>query len=607
MDLDHLDHLDHNKARIYFIMARQQVPGYWYDPDKHNYFRVLPDHLATPDSEYSQSAIRHKIQEQEKRNRRDEISRQRASELAPRSKLLGDAVSIGLHREHGHRYRRPLVEDDIARTYVAGIQRFENRSLFVENAAYLSMQNFKIKQPFEDSSILPSGSMFVHDALTDSWIIGGSTGFSESKVSVVASLWCYVPRTLYSAHHSSGIRSAAGARLVQNNPIRYNSDISSLDLSPSRNVVVTTYGSSVPATIRITALRDPRQENYLQNEYVVENSLETVFGLHRSQRERTIWSSAVNPFTGGASTNSADQIAVGTSNGMSFVDLASETWTIPQDPNRDSSLDEVKALSWMDPHVVAGGRSNGRVLLWDTRTNKNDLSFTHGRSVLNVKCLPEKGPYMVVAGAPHSLNLYDLRFGRKTGSRDPPEEPLSEQQPHHKHRSKHQKRSSFKQRYHSNQQESLEQQGSSKERDRHLQPVLTFAYENEYDQPGMDVRDNVLAVGDENRCIQLYSLITGELLRSVVSDDPSLPPRRPWSKQVVRCIRFVDEPGVPSYIPGHEYADKEGATCIDMYGWRNLNAGRTVLAASVGGRIVTYAWSKGDATEGKGNDTEEGL
>ncbi|KAL9097833.1 MAG: hypothetical protein Q9165_000159 [Trypethelium subeluteriae] len=579
-------------------MAPPELPGYYFDPKLQRHFKIMPDHLVYPEHPYSATNVAKKRKEQEKRDRHDQLIRTIRSETAPRSNILGRAISIGLHREHGHTLRRPLQADASAQTYVAGIQRSYNGDITPRDASGFSRHP---KPMFSTKT-----SFFVHDPLTDAWIMGGSTGLNSAKTSIVASPWAKQHRENYST-------SAAGIRLIHEDVMRYNAELSSLGLTPSRVQLATTYGAAEPAKLHITRLADPSEFTHL-DAYSLRDGVDTFYSLPDNQATCTIWSSAANPFTSmGASVGNTDQIAVGSSKGVSLIDLESGRWTKYRDPgemDRHKPQDEIWTLSWMSPHVLAGGGKTGRVLLWDTRTSNADFSFMHDHPVSNIKCLPEKGPCVVITGTVNSLDLYDLRFGRQRKSDQSSVQQHSQDThyvkvPDHRqqlsnfHRERQQGHHGHRQRqYHPN---TIQQYRSKRRRrfdtpkippksDHYLQPLLTFDYENIGHKPGMDVYLDVLATGDGDGHIRLYSLVTGALLRTIKPQYPNETANWSSGAAAINCIRFVDEPGIPSHVTPIDEADASYKHGSEIWRRRNLNAGRTALAAGVAGEIVLYAW-----------------
>ncbi|KAL9080210.1 MAG: hypothetical protein Q9157_000993 [Trypethelium eluteriae] len=558
----------------------------------------MPDHLVNPEHPYNATNVAKRQKEQEKRDRHDQLIRTIRSETAPRSKILGCTISIGLHREHGHTLRNPLLADAAAQTYATGIQRSYNRDITYRDTSGFSRHS---KPKFSTKT-----SLFVHDPLTDVWIMGGSTGVNSAKTSVVASPWAQ-------QHWQDCSTSAAGIKLIHEDLMRFNAGLSSLGLTPSRVQLATTYGAAEPAKLHITRLPDPSDFTY-GDAYSLWGGLDTFYSLPDDQTMCTIWSSAANPFTSmGASVGNADQIAVGSSKGVSLIDLESGRWTRYRDPEelgRHKPQDEIWALSWMSPFVLAGGGKTGKVLLWDIRTGKTDFSFMHDHSVSNIECLPEKGPVMVVTGTVNSLNLYDLRFGRQRKSEKPLEQqhsqdpygvtpPECRQQSSNFYRGRkqgphgsrqHQYRPNPTQQYRSKRRQRLHTPNCPPKLDHYLQPLLTFDYENVVHKPGMDVCSDVLAISDGDGYIRLYSLVTGALLRTIMPQYPNERAERSSDAVAINCIRFVDEPGYPLYGPPPDETDASYKHYSKIWRRRNLNAGRTALAAGVAGEIVLYAW-----------------
>jgi hypothetical protein len=106
---------------------------------------------------------------------------------------------------------------------------------------------------------------------------------------------------------------------------------------------------------------------------------------------------------------------IGLTRGFTRVDLASgrndETWGFPSD---------ILSAQWVQPGVGALGFRNSTVLLWDFRASQGAIRLKHGGSVAHLAPADASGNYLVAAGVPDALALYDLRMSRLAVSSDFP-------------------------------------------------------------------------------------------------------------------------------------------------------------------------------------------
>ncbi|KAI9689313.1 MAG: hypothetical protein M1822_009963 [Bathelium mastoideum] len=578
----------------------------WYD-EENNITVHIRDDYSEPHHEHNLSNVLKTIKARKGLERCNELKRKAQLERASHSKLLNRLVSPRLLPEHGFVSRKDLIADALNHFYATGLVRYVNRA------------NRISQEEVPDAG----KSMFVHDTAADAWILGGSynaqtdpwldtfTGYGGSKLSFISSPWRqHMENFDYGNIEIRSARTANGPIILPGDFKNYRSDITSLNITPSRNIVVTTFGSDAERPlIHIIELADPSDFGP-DEECVLRNGRERIFDERGSRRHISqtdnIWSAAPNPFTSmGASATAVEQIAIGTWRGVGIFDTTSQSGTGYERTLGNGTYDQVKALSWRSPRVLAAGHQSGKVLLWDTRTNKHDFRFSHGNSILNIKCLSHDSPYMVVQGAEDTLNLYDFRFGRPTkpkkilpashrkqqhsrGSSGFRHEPYD---PHHRSHGRSQPRPPL----------------SPPPNSRSLDPVLTFPYTNPYEDvtspPGLDTHESgLLAVGDGMARVHLYSLITGDSLQSQQLWPPGIlrGAGRVYTGEEravlgVRCVRFVKEPGVRSYAPGVEW---EGASCVSVAGRRNLDAGRVAVAASVGGMVGVWSWEDEWEVEG---------
>jgi hypothetical protein len=289
--------------------------------------------------------------------------------------------------------------------------------------------------------------------------------------------------------------------------LHYQSNISSISLSPSRTLVTTTMGSSHPASIHLTQLVDPQNAASSQP---LDTGIST---LMRPLGVSTIWTASPNPYR----TSIDEIVAVGTSNGLITLDNESGTWRCSPLVKTDS---DVLSLDWLSPTVLAAGLRDASIMLYDSRNRDSIKRLRHASPVIGLRRADHESR-LVVCGLSNSLAMYDLRMIREAISSHP-----TEPSPHKTSQPKKPKNRWKKQSV-----DMLGKPASSK-------PVLHFEYNNKYQLPsGFDVQTELglVAAAEETGDVQIYSLRTGEKVRTLdIASDGS-------TGEHVKCLRFVED------------------------------------------------------------------
>ncbi|KAK9238197.1 hypothetical protein V1525DRAFT_375517 [Lipomyces kononenkoae] len=159
---------------------------------------------------------------------------------------------------------------------------------------------------------------------------------------------------------------------------------------------------------------------------------------------------------------------------------------------------DVFTVECLEPHTFLAGLRDASVRILDTRIpargRNQPVALWHASAITKMKIVKEG--YLVLAGLEDSLALYDLRFAKAQ------EQPGLSSQRYQHHPAQYQKWA--------NQQKSMSR------------PVIKYdGYVNEHVfDHGFDISNDkrTLAVADQSRAVKLYSLWTGNQLRSPVSD-----------------------------------------------------------------------------------------
>ena len=252
-----------------------------------------------------------------------------------------------------------------------------------------------------------------------------------------------------------------------------NSRISSMNISPtSGTLVTTTMGSSRPPIIHLTTHTD----------------LTGISELYTPHGITAIWTSAPSP-----SSAPTETIAVGTSNALlTLTRTSSAGWATAKPLSLPS---DVQALTWLSPTTLALGLRNASIHLWDARSRGHRMCLMN-RSAVTALRRADDATRLVVAGLRSELALLDLRMPRA-------EEP------------------------------------TARGRKPPSLPVLAFDYANEANPAlGLDVQPELglVAAGDENGAVRVYSLRTGETLREFVAEGG-----RDGERYRSHCVRFVED------------------------------------------------------------------
>jgi hypothetical protein len=286
----------------------------------------------------------------------------------------------------------------------------------------------------------------------------------------------------------------------------FQSNISSISLSPSRTLITTTLGSSYPASIHLTQLLDPWNA-------VSSQPLDTgISTLMRPLAVSSIWTASPNPHC----TSSNETVAVGTSNGLITIDNSTGTWRCS--PLVETHSD-VLALDWLSPTTLAAGLRDSSIMLYDSRNRDSIKRLRHGAPVIGVR----RGDHesrLVVCGLSSCLAMYDLRMIREAVSSSTTKPAVNNNNQHKKQKNR------------------WKRQPIDLVRNPTSMPVVQFEYNNQYQHPlGFDVQNElgIVAAAEETGNVQIYSMRTGEKVRKLEIASGGL------TGEHVKSLRFVED------------------------------------------------------------------
>ncbi|KAI9699341.1 MAG: hypothetical protein M1836_002951 [Candelina mexicana] len=394
------------------------LPGVWFiasDREKKKYFKIIPNHIAPQGVQYSREKIKKSKDNERKRKRETEQAR-RLKHYIQHSKILKHPLggAYCLNRETGTQD----PECDIrAKVYTQGLER----STTFNAGASAAIQHFARDEA--------TGGLFYEYSFR---------GLNQLK--------CVTPdkdtngKVTYSEPRAKPITSPT------------HSEITSINIGPTRTLVSTTLGGDADATITLTKLVEPSQFDGTW----LDIGVHTI--LHPG--DQTLWTSRPSKTDG--------TIAIGTSTGVLLLKETSSNWTVN---HALKSKTDIFALEFLSSSTIAAGGRDSSIRLYDQRSSGKALRLRHPSSVTGIRQVDEWR--IVVCGLRNSMRLYDLRS--QPG-------PTSTTKTSHKA----------------------------------TQPVLEYPYLNDFRLGlgfDVDLETGLVAAASEDRNLQLFSVYSGEEIR----------------------------------------------------------------------------------------------
>ncbi|KAI9713365.1 MAG: hypothetical protein M1812_006643 [Candelaria pacifica] len=353
----------------------REIPGYYFadlmlsvpsDREKKKYFKIIPNHVAPKGAQYSRENVK-KSRENERKRKRDDEKAHRIKQQVQRSEILNHPLggAYYLNRETGTQAPQRGIR---AKTYVHGLER---------STTFCTGESSRIQH-------------FARDEATGGLFYG--CGFQRLN-----QLKCVTPdrdgngKITYSESRAKPISSPTG------------SEITSINIGPTRTLVSTSLGGDADASIMLTKLVEPGQFDGTWLDVGVHMILHP--------REQTIWTSGTSKHDG--------TIAIGTSTGVLLLKETDNNWT---ESRALKSNTDIFALEFLSPSTIAAGGRDSSIQLYDQRSSGKALRLRHPSSVTGIRQVDDWR--VVVCGLRGSMRMYDLRAqpgaGKKGEKATPP-------------------------------------------------------------------------------------------------------------------------------------------------------------------------------------------
>ncbi|PVH94573.1 hypothetical protein DM02DRAFT_185628 [Periconia macrospinosa] len=494
-------------------MDGREIPGFYFDTEKKKYFKIqTPRHAPAPDSKYTidnirkerkRQKIRHDVELKEKKLQKETIVR----------RFLNDPIMhASLDREMGLRktsyYMHTAWPD-------ACISPVSNRPHVVVDRPKPSIVR-----------------LFDRDPKTKTlYAVHADNQIKRRRINTPDNVPLPPPdREPEQAFHTATPSEYSFEPWDELH--RLTSPISSLQYLPTTGTLVATaYGADRPPVVHFSN-PDP------DGPYVAQQFTPT--------GTTSIWTSRAPPvsFSAPPSTMSSssvaasdtEAVAVGTSNSLLvFKRLPCGQWNVT---TPFESKADVLTLDWLAPTTIAMGCRNGKIHLYDTRSQGSSTILRHPFPITSLRRADDE-TRLVCAGLEDSLYLYDIRSSRRSKSS------VNSGNDHHYNKKYFEymypdRRSRKKRR--------TMQHVASRD---WSQPVLTFEHSNKDGSAlAIDVHPQmglVAAAQDnapETPAVRIHNLWTGKLAKEIERTGPMQNPEKLYQNQI-QCLKFMDfEEGV---------------------------------------------------------------
>ncbi|KAF2836960.1 hypothetical protein M501DRAFT_211401 [Patellaria atrata CBS 101060] len=428
-----------------------EIAGHYYDEEQDRYFKIQSSGLATP----NQSKY-----------------------------VLDEVLKVKRARE-----KRKLQDEFVAQQQISTVKRAQHLRPTTATTAALAHEQDCYSKPSPRklayvSSFSASLKTFPRYVTKNSLVRLEGFAHDELTDAVFLALSTTIPRNHYwvacdTAHQFAVNSPRWTSHLVRTELQYFVKRKDQVDFSPSTGTLILSGGGGAGSEIYLTHLSE--SDRMRPNFDLWQASIATLLRPDVS----SIRSLAVNPFrTTNSSYASTEKIIAGASDCLlSITSTGYGTWDTSRSIRTHS---DVMAVSWLAEEIAMAGCRDGTIFLWDSRSQGHHPRIHH-RSVISSLKRGDNESRIVVCGLENSLDMYDLRMMKhlqpnqssrkksKKGIYPLPKEPATE-------------------------------------------PYLSFDYDNNTARSlGMDVCGELglVAAADQNGFIQIYSLQSGEAVRSV--------------------------------------------------------------------------------------------
>ncbi|KAJ6093382.1 hypothetical protein N7486_008671 [Penicillium sp. IBT 16267x] len=359
-------------------MAPQEIPGFYYDPEKKKYFQIQANHAAPPGASYSNDGVKRRRTEEQKELEQGQLTQRMQKEKVRKEGIFYHPLINGEREIGSQRLSTPVRQDQQARAYASQLKR---------------KKLCKLKGSAHDLSI----KSFVQHPRTGDIYTAGQDGTHGALFATYADL-DFGKRTHEHGHIYLTIEST----------------ISSISLSTADYILLTT------ESLRGFSFLIPHRLMH-DGTLEIEESIGFVMPHTAARVASTLFCSAACP------TNDKALFAVGTSEGLHTLEGSRDRWTysdkpFPQDGIQnfsrqpDSSHACVTAVDWLSTNVIASGLRDSTVFLHDLRSNGSAARLQHPHTVSKLLKVDE---HRIVVAGHDTLQLYDIRFTPNGVQRQP--------------------------------------------------------------------------------------------------------------------------------------------------------------------------------------------
>jgi hypothetical protein len=352
-------------------MNGQNIPGFYYDPEKKKYFKIQSANASRDlNLKYSAQNLRKK----ERQDRTQKVATARTQRVR-RERVIrrhpNGLTQVCIEREIGAHRRSFYVQTSWPKACISGSAAKPRR--IVDRPEHGSIRYFDL-DPTTKTIYTVYGTNYMQRIPLPTLVIQAEDDFF------------YPP---FDASSWEGLQVTT-------------SPISSLQYLPATGALAaTTHGSGAPPFIYIS---DPDRDGpYVGQEFTPKAC-------------PGIWTASARPAhltpspTHTITASSTEALAVAASTSLVLVTRSDTgSWSITT-PISDLESD-ILALEWISYTTIALGCRNGKILLHDTRSGGSSHVLTHPSPVARIK-RADDATRLVVSGLGDSMCLYDFRSPR---------------------------------------------------------------------------------------------------------------------------------------------------------------------------------------------------